>query len=1509
MATTRLRRQKRRQRWEEGVGAYMQAQRRGGMLPVQAAYRNPTNQRELTAALDNQNGRHYEIPPGAEDVFEHTEIPYSSGRIVFNITDQNRNTTARRAANWAPLTIQDNMPPAEWPVRMLDIINGGVQPVRMSDFNNVPAFAGEDAIYDYEPVAPYVNRISNFRGAEIQSLREAGAFWDLFENRPPQDGQSESAYRFRGVDRIRNYGNAWLTLYYALSDMLLFQPSLRAIVMTFQEIAEDIVGMGVPPLTRVMIDLEGNSDPPHGLGREFLQIVAHSPDHNVAQISFSRVLNLWTMINKPEAIFEVMAIAFQSERFEHFNMKRVYISILIEARGGEGVTIPASIIKVRENLKKTIADFKPIENSDDNSCGLQALFNGMLCANQSVLALCKKSPGTKLVPINKVLENVRKQAVRKKIKLFDFKQDQFAFLAQSFGWKTGTTISYQELKLAITSFNTNYGTKFGLLIFDGLKPFRRPFTTFSCDPKEIPSNEHMVVLIHFQWAQTGHYDWLNRRAIVRFIRGQPKKNLSYDFVSLKCMGRGVKPRDGFQCDGCNGYQTLIHPNEWELKHNGNYKTNKIKCGDCNRMFRSEECYVMHRLKQKNQFATACERIMFCAECKRPHERTKDCNMKWCRGCSKKYLKTDDKHVCFIYAISDKKLTNARDVIYADIESKRVKDKRDGKRIVQESYSVCAYYCQRCSIHKLNRKKKCEECADLIVQLSCSNCAEKCSCKWSWVYFEGGSCVGDFLEWLLNEHPGSTVVMHNGGKFDFQLISEFICYDRRFTKKDVCRGLKILTMNVYYDMATDDEVKKGNSGVHFIDSLNFIPSSLRALSKMFNLPTVKGHFPFEILNDDEWETKFKGDKPPSLQYFGFSALELKSRDKLSDNRRADMDSVTKWREEWKGDYVPRNELRKYNIQDVVLLQQACDLFRQNFRRMTGLDPFRFITTPSAVASSYRQDKYMKPDSIQSFSVADRQWQRTAIRGGRTEPFKLYYRCREGEEIKVVDINSSYPFQQSYKNYPVGEVSFDRSYSPPASFFTVAKDVLRETTSNLWDILNDPTGRYGCGIIECDWIDVTYDYVPILPLKVKTGSSEKLLFQSRSGKWTGFISLLAAAIQAKQVVVRFINRIQLWTHTSDKVFQKYMLTLYAKKVEASGWDSILKEMPADSKDPKAEFLAECKQRGVILDENNIKENPGLKATAKIKANSCWGYLTQKATKDTNQYFDNDDKEAVEAMGDFLETLGSDINPHRLVGKIAGIGRFTKVHSTLISPLDETEEDKNKNVAYHVGGQVPAYGLQQITEGLRSLDSSQILYTDTDSLTYVYDKKNPLHKDIKTGPYLGDYSDEYPGCKITEYVCLGPKTYCLKIEKGGMVCYKTKFKGLPLLQPGFSLKDEDEKIAQVGMTEMKDLLESALLSRIEENENELVYRFHYTNVFKKNNDFKISTAEEKKSLRFTFDKRNVLIPDNFTGLDKVYMIDTLPFSEDAEVYNKKEVKEWWDERREELTKYVTTFYEEMM
>jgi hypothetical protein len=53
--------------------------------------------------------------------------------------------------------------------------------------------------------------------------------------------------------------------------------------------------------------------------------------------------------------------------------------------------------------------------------------------------------------------------------------------------------------------------------------------------------------------------------------------------------------------------------------------------------------------------------------------------------------------------------------------------------------------------------------------------------------------------------------------------------------------------------------------------------------------------------------------------------------------------------------------------------------------------------------------------------------------------------------------------------------------------------------------------------------------------------------------------------------------------------------------------------------------------------------------------------------------------------------------------------------------------------------------------------LLYTDTDSVIYVYTGRNP----ITPGQFLGDMSAEYEDFRILEFACAGAKQYGLKLR----------------------------------------------------------------------------------------------------------------------------------------------------
>jgi hypothetical protein len=125
--------------------------------------------------------------------------------------------------------------------------------------------------------------------------------------------------------------------------------------------------------------------------------------------------------------------------------------------------------------------------------------------------------------------------------------------------------------------------------------------------------------------------------------------------------------------------------------------------------------------------------------------------------------------------------------------------------------------------------------------------------------------------------------------------------------------------------------------HFLDSLNFLPMSLKSMPKSFGLTCKKGYYP-HFFNTAE-NLDYVGSYPEP-KYYG--------ADYMSDDER---DPVLKWHKEQKGK-IFRNieELEAYCMDDVNVLRQACCAFINLFLKLVGMDPFRQALTISYICNN-------------------------------------------------------------------------------------------------------------------------------------------------------------------------------------------------------------------------------------------------------------------------------------------------------------------------------------------------------------------------------------------------------------------------------------------------------------------------------------------------------------------------------------------------------------------------------
>ena len=168
-------------------------------------------------------------------------------------------------------------------------------------------------------------------------------------------------------------------------------------------------------------------------------------------------------------------------------------------------------------------------------------------------------------------------------------------------------------------------------------------------------------------------------------------------------------------------------------------------------------------------------------------------------------------------------------------------------------------------------------------------------------------------------------------------------------------------------------------------------------------------------------------------------------------------------------------------------------------------------------------------------------RDAFFGGRTNVTKLTYDFKECEKGRYVDFVSLYPTVQFYKDYPVGHP--EKIFSP-------------ERYDPEW-----------FGFVKCQILPPTDLYHPVLPLKIKCGDAQKLLFplcktcamsknqkkcthsnDERSFIGTWCTNELNVAIQ-KGYKIQKIYEVWNFKKRSNILFKKYVRKFMKIKMESS------------------------------------------------------------------------------------------------------------------------------------------------------------------------------------------------------------------------------------------------------------------------------------------------------------------------------------------------------------------------
>ncbi|KAE9544412.1 hypothetical protein AGLY_001591 [Aphis glycines] len=397
---------------------------------------------------------------------------------------------------------------------------------------------------------------------------------------------------------------------------------------------------------------------------------------------------------------------------------------------------------------------------------------------------------------------------------------------------------------------------------------------------------------------------------------------------------------------------------------------------------------------------------------------------------------------------------------------------------------------------------------------------------------------------------------------------------------------------------------------------------------------------------------------------------------------------------------------------------------------------------------------------------------------------------------------------YDNYPVGH---------PKKIFNTS--IKKYSESNWY------------GFIKCKLLPPTNLYHPVLPIK-----SKKLVFtlcnqchldkirqcthntdqKSLTGTWT--TDEVQKAIEKGYKILK-IYEVQHFEKKSNTLFKEYIKRFLKIKLETSSWKN-------DYRTVNDYILAVKNAVGIDLDVENIKENPGLRALAKICLNSFWGKFGQRPNQTKTEIISKPDR--------WYQVL---------------LDRKLEIEN-IVFLTDDLVEVSYKQINEYVGNEhntniyIAAFTTSNARLRLYNmLDNlgEKVVYYDTDSVFYIFDDV-----EVKTGCMLGEWTDELgPGVHITDWVSTGPKSLAHTDNENRTT---TKIKGFTLSY---------ENIQKLNMDSMKKIM----------NDEIKEVQLQFQQITRNSKTKQLATTFTSKTFKMEYDKRMAMYSEGD-------IIETLPW-----------------------------------
>ena len=414
--------------------------------------------------------------------------------------------------------------------------------------------------------------------------------------------------------------------------------------------------------------------------------------------------------------------------------------------------------------------------------------------------------------------------------------------------------------------------------------------------------------------------------------------LNRNYYCTKCQ-KGYDHKEMHHCNNvchlCKKIHTHSSDDEW------------IHCTKCNRFFKGEVCFQAH-IRETSKGNSTCKIYHRCKDCNQTinaklHKSKHRCGEVYCKTCKDFFT---PGHECHMQPYESENSDDETKQIYIfwDFECTQDEmvqcqngfnaDENTGK-CINCGKTTCGSFEHHPNL--CVAQKVCSKCMQSDVSQT-STCVD---CGSNQMMFDGSNTVDTFCKWLFSKaNKGATAICHNFKGYDSYPILQYL-YANGVLPKIVPSGAKNMSI----------EVPACN--IRMIDSINFLPTALSNLPKMFSFDNElsKGYFPHLFNRKENQQVKL--NHLPDMKYYGPESMKQEQRE-----------AFLKWYELHKHDTFDfQKELLRYCCSDVDILRTACLELRKQFMKISdGIDPFQHCITIASACNLVFRARFLQPDTI-------------------------------------------------------------------------------------------------------------------------------------------------------------------------------------------------------------------------------------------------------------------------------------------------------------------------------------------------------------------------------------------------------------------------------------------------------------------------------------------------------------------------------------------------------------------